>query len=404
MDGTTFTSQAEHYPPPTNALAGRLQSLPWWGKIALLWLALAIGLSLVMLAGTRVLDLREGYDPIISVPPDEWPGIWARWDSPYYVNIAMNGYPAVPYAVGYFPLYPLSVAALSEVTSWPLVTSGVVIAQICFLVALLMFYRLARLIRDDHAFAMRAVVAMAVFPTSFFFLAMYAESMSLAFGVISVYFALRARWAWSGLTLGLAAAARPVGWLLIIILLAEFIRRRRFDLRSLASLGAGMALSISGIVIYVLYLYSIFGTFLAITQAQALWLRHWAFPWETLVKSIALVFTGSGVEGDWFLYAINIGDLLFTLFAIGMTVLAFRRLPRSLFVYLAASLLFLLAQQGLPEAPMWGMTRWVAALFPLFLVVADVMGKKTVFRAGMAISTLLMLGLAVWWASGRWVG
>jgi len=381
-----------------------LQSIPWWGQCVLLWLAVVAGLSMAGLVGVRVLDLREGYDPIIGVPPESLPGIWARWDSPYYVNIAKNGYAAVPYAMGYFPLYPLSLAGLSQLTGWDLVTSGVVIAQLSYLASFLIFYKLARLMRDEHTFAMRSVVAMAVFPTSFFFLAMYAESMSLALGALSVYLSLRGRWTWSGLALGLAAAARPVGWLLIIILIAEFVRRRQFDGRSLASLFSGLILSISGVVVYVLYLYSLTGTFFAITQAQSLWLRSWAWPWETLFKSIALIFTGSGVEGDWFLYAVNWSDLLFTLFAIGTAVLAFKRLPKSMFAYLAASLVFLLFQQGLPQVPLWGMARWVAALFPLYLVIASLTKNKIVFRASTLLSALLMLGFMAWWASGRWVG
>jgi hypothetical protein len=383
---------------------GRLRGLPWWGKVALLWLALAVGLSAAGLLGARVLDLSTGYDPIVSTPPDAWPGVWARWDSPYYYHIARDGYADLQYAMGYFPLFPLSVAALSRLTGWHLVFSGVVIAQASYLAALLIFYRLARLVRDDHGFAMRSVVAMAVFPTSFFFLAMYAESLSLALGLLSIYLALRGRWVRSGLALGLAAAARPVGWLLLIIIVAEFVRRRQFDRRSIVSLLGGLALSVSGIVIYVLYLYSLTGTFFAITQAQALWLRSWQFPWVTLGRSIQLVFTGSGVEGDWFLYAVNWSDLLFTVLTIGLTIIAFRRLPRGLFLYLAGSLIFLLCQQGLPVVPLWGMARWVAALFPLYFVIAGLTEGKIAFRASTLVSALLMIGLTAWWASGRWVG
>jgi Gpi18-like mannosyltransferase len=381
-----------------------LRSIPWWGQCLLLWLAVVVGLSMAGLVGVRVLDLREGYDPIIGVPPESLPGIWARWDSPYYVNIAQNGYAAIPYAMGYFPLYPLSLAGLSQLTGWDPVTSGVVIAQLSYLAAMLIFYKLARLVRDEHGFAMRSVVAMAVFPTSFFFLAMYAESLALALGLLSVYLTLRGRWAWSGLALGLAAAARPVGWILIIVLLAEFVRRRQFDRRSLASLFAGLILSVSGVVIYVLYLYSLTGTFFAITQAQSLWLRTWALPWETLFKGIALAFTGNQVEGDWFLYVSNLSDLSFTLLAIGLTILSFRRLPRSLFLYLAASVVFLLMTQGLPEVPLWGMARWVGAVFPLYLVIAGLTENKIVLRLSTALSALLMLGFMAWWASGRWVG
>src|SRR3990172_5889459 len=100
-------------------IGGRLRALPWWGQCALLWLALVVGLSAVGLVGAQALDLsqsssgryvkvRDGYDRVVGVPPGSLPGIWARWDSPYYYNIARDGYAAHPYAMGFLPLYPLN--------------------------------------------------------------------------------------------------------------------------------------------------------------------------------------------------------------------------------------------------------------------------------------------------------
>jgi Gpi18-like mannosyltransferase len=363
-----------------------------------------LALTAAGLVGTRVLDLREGHDPVIGLPPHTWPGIWARWDSPYYYNIAREGYAAHPYAMGYFPLYPLLVSGVSKLTGLHLVTAGVVIAHVSYLVMLLVFYQLGLLIRPDPDFAWRAVLALAVFPSSFFFLAMYAESLSLAFGLLAIYAALRGRWVWSGLALGVAAAARPVGWLIGIVLLVEFLRRRPFTLRSLATFAAGGLLAGSGVVAYVVYLYTLTGRWTAITEAQALWLRKWTLPWVALGKSVWIALTGNDVAGDWFLYAINWSDLLFTLFAIVMTFLAVRRLPASLTIYLAVTLVFVLCQQGVEVVPLWGMTRWVAALVPIYFVLADWLGNRRRYWVAVSASAPALMVLMAWWSSGRWVG
>src|SRR5690606_28456046 len=94
----------------------RLQAIPWWGQCVALWLGVLIGLTAVGLISVRLLDLREGYDPVIQVSPYGIPGIWARWDSPYYIDLANQGYAALPYAMGYFPLYPLLMRGISQAT------------------------------------------------------------------------------------------------------------------------------------------------------------------------------------------------------------------------------------------------------------------------------------------------
>ena len=389
----------------------RLQAVPWWGQCLALWLAVLLTLTAVGLVSVRVLDLREGYDPVIGVSPYGVPGIWARWDSPYYIDLAQQGYAALPYAMGYFPLFPMLMAGLSRLTGMSLALSGMLIAQASYLAAILFFYRLARLIEDDHGFAMRSVLYMLIFPSAFFYFAVYAEPLSLAFSVLAVYLVLRTppSYVKSGLALGVASAARPVGWLLNSVLLVEFARRRDFSLKSLFSLAVGLALSISSIVLFVFYLYSLTGTFMAIPKAQAAWLRQWQYPWLTLWKSIAIAFTGNGVADDWFLYVINWSDLLFTLLAIGLTVLALRwayrgRYPWSLALYLAGTMVFLISNQGLEEVPLWGMTRWVGALFPFYLILARLGRRKAVHWGLTVVFSLSIILLTAWWVSGRWVG
>jgi hypothetical protein len=381
----------------------RAGNMPWWAPVTGLWLALVLSLSLAGLIGVRVLSLSEGLPPI-DVAHDELPGIWARWDSAYYFAIARHGYESQRHMAGFFPLYPLGISLLSRMTGWSLVLSGVLIAQACYLIAMLIVYRLALLVSEDRAFCMRTVAMMAVFPTSFFFLAMYAESMALMFGALSVYLALRGKWVSSGATLGLAVITRPVGWLLIVVLILEFVRRRDFTPRSIAHFLVGCCASVLGIIAYVLYLYSITGSFFAVTQAQSLWKRTWQWPWNALWLSISNTMDLGILHRDWFLYAINWFDLLLTLFAIAIAALSFRRIPLSLSVYLSLSIVFLLAQQNIYPVPLWAMGRWIAALLPIHLVVANLIRDRAVFTVGAAVSATAVLGLTLWWASGRWVG
>jgi hypothetical protein len=398
------------------------RSLPWWGQCIALWLFLLIALTVVGAIAVRTLwagDVASGYSPWPTLSPDTLPGLWLRWDANYYLSIALQGYAPNPDMHGFFPLYPLLVAVLSGITGWHVALSGMIIAQLSCLVAMLAFYQLARLIRDDHAYALWSVIFLMVFPAAFFFFVLYAESLYMALAILGLYAIMRAR-PWyirSGLALALASLARPIGWLLNIVVAAEYVFRRKTDRalswwRTLITL----ALSAGGTAAFVLYLYGLTGSFSAITQAQASWRRHWEWPWLTVWHSIEIALTGPRVARDWFLYAINWVDLLSTLFALTLIGIAVyrsfqRRFPWSITVYLLGTVVFTLLSEGpyyqgtnLVVVPLWGMTRWVAALFPLFLVMADVIRNRYARWAVALISGTLMFGFMVWWVGGRWVG
>lgn len=408
-------SQTVHHRKGLFAWREQLRAIPWWGQCIALWLATLVVLTAVGLLSAGVAaawgELGEGYQPWLGLSPASIPGIWVHWDSDYYIRLADQGYAAMPEACGFFPLYPALMAGLSRISGLGLAMAGMLISGISYLAAILCFYKLARLVQDDHAYAMRSVLHLVVFPSSFFFFAVYAESVYLFFAILSVYLVMRAHpsYVQAGLTLGLASLARPVGWLLDVVPVVEFIRRRRFNLSSLLSLAAGLAFSVLGIVLFVLYLNSVTGSFMAIPQAQSGWQRQWQFPWVTLWRGIYVAVTGQGAADKWFLRVINWSDLLFTGLALVLTALALwrslrRKLGWGLSLYLACSIACLLSMQGLPAVPLWGMTRWVAALFPLYLILGNVSQSRVVRQSFMAISAAMELGFTAWWTSGRWVG
>ena len=63
--------------------------------------------------------------------------------------------------------------------------------------------------------ARRAVLYAAVFPTAFFFLAPYSESLFLLLVLLSFWSARRGRWAMAGATGALAALTRNLGVLVV---------------------------------------------------------------------------------------------------------------------------------------------------------------------------------------------
>jgi hypothetical protein len=376
-----------------------------------LWLAVFIALNVAGLVGSRILDLGEGVVSEELISPYNIPGIWVRWDANYYLGIAGDGYINHPGSAGFFPLYPLLVYVLNRVIGVNIAVAGMIISNLSTLFSTLLLYKIARIVKDDHAFALRSVLAMLIFPSSFFYFALYAESLYLALTLLGVYLVMRNHPSFlgAGLALGFASLARPVGWLADTVMIVEFLRKRKFDLKGIFLLGVSGVISIIGILFYVYYLYLVLGTFSAIPDAQADWPRQWQIPiisyWDGLrtLVDIPLLYR------NWFLYAMNVLDVFFATFAISVIVIAFLRarkneLPWSLVIYMIVAFLFYLSSENELPVPLWGMSRWVASLFPMYFVLANISENKKLQILYYVGSALFLLLLTVWWTSGRWVG
>src|SRR3954449_2473339 len=150
-----------------------------------------------------------------------------RWDSVYYLQIARDGYTQLKQA-GFFPLYPLLMGVLDEVTV-STVVAGLLISLAAFTAALVLFDRLAVLETGSAAIGRRAVWLLALFPASLFFSAVYTEGLFLLLSVGSFYAARRGRWAWAGVLGGLAAATRNVGVMLLVPLVLLYLWGPRED-------------------------------------------------------------------------------------------------------------------------------------------------------------------------------
>src|SRR3954454_21169784 len=174
----------------------------------------------------------------------------ARWDSVWYLAIANDGYPADdPRRAAFFPLYPLLVRGVNAVVREPIV-AGALVSLACFAGALVLLHR--RTARELGAPAARATVwALALFPASVFFSAVYSEALYLMLSVACLYAARTGRWAWAGAAGALGAATRSAGVLLVVPLLVLWLargelaraRRRRHarDAAWIALVPAGLA-------------------------------------------------------------------------------------------------------------------------------------------------------------------
>lgn len=266
--------------------------------------ALAVALiSRVALAGVMWLSLRAV--PRLPLYPAQYedtyfpdhPALdgWARWDAAHYVNLALHGYgpenPSPHGGLGFFPLYSLLMRGLVEltgaaVTPANLAFAGLVIANVCFFVAVALLARLAADAGGMEA-GRHAALLLCVAPFGFFFNAAYTESLFLVLSLASLTAAARGRWWWAAAIAAPVTATRLVGLALPAALL--FLAwRRRSALRDLLAI---CVLSPLGIAAFFAYAWIEFDNLFAYFDAQATW-----GGWDEHVRFYADLFLTSPNE------------------------------------------------------------------------------------------------------------
>lgn len=146
---------------------------------------------------------------------------WANFDGEHYLSISTIGYKSLEQA--FFPLYPglisFVIYFLPKTLFWASL-AGLLISNISFLGALYFLFRLLRLDYNEK-FSFGVISLLLLFPTSFFFGAVYNESLFLLLAVASFFFARKKKWFYAALFGVLASSTRAIGVLIFPALIIE---------------------------------------------------------------------------------------------------------------------------------------------------------------------------------------
>ena len=367
------------------------------------FLAVRIGLSLLSVVGV---DLIEPLSPV-DVPGRLGPAATRGWhnaidaterqDAVWYLRLADDGWSTEDASAAFFPLYPITVRAVSWVLPGDDLLAALLVSNLAFLGALLALFALTAEAFGDRA-ARRAIVVAAIFPTSFFFLAPYTESLFLLLSILAFREARHDRWGRVAVFGALAALTRSVGILLVPALLIEALtaaRRRgraggRTDgRRALAARLAGAAAIAVGPLCWFAWWGVVHGNWLAPLDAQRHWGRELQPPWVSL---------GHAVELAWSFQSYWLLDLAIVSLAIAGLGLALPALRPSETVYGGLSLLLPLFDPFW-DRPLISVPRFAVVVFPALWGLSGAgLGQKlpeplvtAVLAAGWVISALLFV-------------
>jgi hypothetical protein len=414
-----MTSQLENTQIAFQQLLQKIGRWPAPLVVALCVLLFRVALNLPAFIGANALPLQVGFRSGVSPTQHHFnyhafPSIWSRWDSGYYLKVATEGYNGGE-EMSFMPLYPFAVRWLALGQAWLMPWVGVLMSHAAFVAACALLWR--RLSQDhNRRIATLTVVLLNVFPTAFFFSALYTESVFLLLSVLVYDLSRRQRFGWAAVGVLLAALTRVNGILLVAIPIIELWRDARGDAHKsgwlvpfawrVVCLGATAAL---GLIVFGLYLHFAHGSVgVYFHWQQTLMKRHIDFPLLSILDSAGVALWGlGGFGGNWFMRVLSGFELVMVLLFVAAAVLGWRRwaLPRSLWAYLCLGLLLVLSSHGPGPLGVYAASRYVLPLFPGFVVLAMVLAQVGRGWRWLVLcsSAGLLCALTAWFANGRWV-
>lgn len=419
------------------------------------WRALWVSRLIVLCAGVGAVAAfgvgraRSAFDPAGLTSGFGWLGDAlaapvARWDAVWYLVIAHYGYRPNLAAFGtgpraaFFPLYPLGVRALSEL-SIPPILAGVGLSLAALAAALYGIHRLTTLElprlapRGAHRgeVARMAVLVTALAPMAFFFSAVYSESLYLALSVGLFWCARQGRWGWAGALGALAAATRSAGLVLVVPMLVLYLYGPREDRAPDFSARAWwapryrlrrsvlwVAALPAGVAAYMTYLALAGGSALMPFHAQQAWNRQFAGPYVAVWDGARAAFDGLRqllsfqrthvyfklAGGSPFVDAgHNVMLFAFLLAAVPLLVGVLRRLPVAYGAYVLAALALPLSYPVAPQ-PLMSLPRFEVVLFPLGMWLGAWLAERPRARLPVLGAMALLMALFVGeFATWHWV-
>lgn len=344
-------------------------------------------LFLPVFLSDKVLKFRSGFEYVNG-------DVWGNFDGIYYLYIARAGYTIDN--SGFFPLYPLLVKIFSIGESSIQFYVALILSSLLFLLSLITMYKLIKLDYSGNT-AILTILAILVFPTSFFFASIYSESLFLFLLVSSFYFARKKNWILSSIFGILLTGTRIVGVAILPALLFEFYRENKtiFSKKIIPIL-----LTPLGLATYSLFSYLNFDNAFQFIKAQGTLLNNRSidqivlFP-QTMFRYFKILTTITPSIYEWWVALMELSSFIF---AAVLLYIAWKKKVRP--SYLLFSLIALLIPVS--SGTFSGLPRYILVLFPIFLALALIKNKWIKF-AYFVLAPILLFILFMLFSKGYFV-
>jgi Mannosyltransferase (PIG-V) len=193
--------------------------------------------AIVTIAGST--DPGKGPWPTLPGPRVPFLRALGRWDSAWYLAIVRHGYrvesspPRGHASDAFFPLYPMLVRGISDVTHLSPLIVAVILTTLFGGAAAVFVWLLAKRLAGERV-ADRAAILFCFFPGAFALSMAYSEALLVLACAVSLFALVERRWVLAGVAAAVATATRPnAAAIILACAVAAFLAwRHERDLRA----------------------------------------------------------------------------------------------------------------------------------------------------------------------------
>ena len=309
----------------------------------------------------------------------------ANWDGGHFLGIAKFGY-SENFQYAFFPLYPILINLVSKITG-SFLAAGILISIVTTFLTVNLLYQLVSM-EFSKEYAKKAVLAFLLFPTSFYLLTVYTESLFLLLAIATFFFARKNKIFIATITAALASGTRLAGLAVVLGLFIYVYQRGGLNRKNWFVIFASL-----GFILYSFYLYQHTGDPFYFVQAESNWQREMVVPGLAFVESFKKLTIPGFIAQNFNIFL----DFVFAVFGIGIIWKIFRKLSIDYAIFALVSFMLPLFSPTLAALP-----RYMLTIFPIFLVLSFYKNKYLVF-AYQIFATLFLAGFAILFISGYWV-
>lgn len=300
---------------------------------------------------------------------------FSTWDARHYSYLVDTGYHGDMASNAFYPLFPILVFLLRLIIPNTLL-AGFIVSNLASLAAVALFFLLVKKLYSEEV-AFHSGLFMLLFPTGFYLSLMYSESLFLAFVFGFFYLWESEEYSVAALVAFLLSLARPLGVLVLVPVVVDLVWQW-WKFHSLQKLGRNVLLIVAstlGFGAYLLFMYFTTGAIWQGFEAQRFFiaensLTNLLHPWAWLEKNFL------SIELTLHSFTTSLIDRLFFFGYLCGLAGVYKFLEKRYFWYALV--------MGLIPALLGSFmayTRYLLVVFPLFILLAIISGKKSPYVA-----------------------
>lgn len=316
---------------------------------------------------------------------------WANFDGEHYLSIAMFGYKDLQLA--FFPIYPMMMNFITRLIgpdTSSYLWSGIILSNTLFLGSLILFWRIIKLDFSEKN-AKIGVILLLVFPTSFYFGAVYTESLFLFLSLLTYYLYRKNKYLLVGLVGILLTMTRLYGSFIIVMIFVDVLARKTDIFQIFKQKIYLVGLSALGLLSYMSYCWYAKGDALAFYSLQTNVGEHRSDHLISLPQVFYRYFVKIIPNLTWSYPPIVFTTLLelgVALLFLAIIIFSFKKIRWDYWIYILLGYLIPTLTGSFSSLP-----RYVIVLFPAFIYLAVRLEKTNLYlRLGIYL-VMVIIGL-----------